>query len=109
MLWNSGTWLLPVDVKETQEGYTIMLELPGSHRDDIKIWQENGLLTISGEKKAPSGDRIHGERVYGKFERCFRLPKDANVDKIEANYRDGVVTVEIEKLAEAKPKAIKIN
>jgi len=86
-----------------------MVELPGSNRDDVKVWQDNDVLTVSGEKKAPSGNRVWNERVFGKFERSFSMPDDADKDRIEANYADGVVTVTIAKLEQAKPKNIKLN
>ena len=98
-----------VEIKQNEKGYTIMVELPGSTRDEIKIWQEKGLLTIAGEKKAQPGERVFSERAFGKFSRVFRLPEDADSEKIEANYRDGVVSVEIAKLEEAKPKNIEIK
>ena len=110
-----NTCLLSVEIKEDdnrQTGlrqYTVIVELPGSSRDDIKVWQEKGLLTVTGEKKAPSGNRLLSERVYGKLSRTFRLPDDANADKIEANYSNGIVTIEIPKLEEAKSKNIEVK
>jgi len=98
-----------VEIKQNEKGYTIMVELPGSTRDEIKIWQEKGLLTITGEKKAQAGERVFSERVFGKFSRVFRLPEDADFEKIEANYCDGVISVEIPKLEKAKPKSIDIK
>jgi len=86
-----------------------MMELPGSTRDDVKVWQENNILTITGEKKAPEGNRVWNERIYGKFERSFAIPANADREKIEANYADGVVTVMIPKTEAAKPKDIKVN
>jgi len=97
------------EIRETENAYTVLVELPGSTRDDIKIWQEDNMLTISGEKKAQTGNRVLNERVFGKFQRSFRLPENVDREKIEANYADGVVTVEIPKLEKAKPKDIKIN
>ncbi len=97
------------EIKEDENSYKIMIELPGSTRDEVKIWQEKNTLTISGEKKAPEGNRIWNERVYGKLERSFRIPGDANREKIEANYAEGVVTVNIPKLEAAKPRNIEVN
>ncbi|MCD6162387.1 MAG: Hsp20/alpha crystallin family protein [candidate division Zixibacteria bacterium] len=109
MMTYCKTCLPPAEIKQTENGYIIIMELPGSFRDDIKIWQENGILTITGEKKAPSGDRIFSERVFGEFTRSFRLPEDVDLDKIEANYSDGVITVEIPKQESVKPRNIKIK
>ena len=99
----------PVEITQSEKSYNIMVELPGSTRDEIKVWLEKGLLTITGEKKPQAGEKIFSERVFGKFSRLFRLPEDADLDNIEANYRDGVVSVEIAKLEEAKPKSINIK
>ncbi|MCP4581664.1 MAG: Hsp20/alpha crystallin family protein [candidate division Zixibacteria bacterium] len=98
-----------VEITESDKGFAIMMELPGSNRDEIKVWQENSIITISGEKEAQSGNRILNERIFGKFQRTFRLPDNVDREKIEANYSDGVVTVEIAKLEEASRKNIKIN
>jgi HSP20 family protein len=100
---------VPLEIKESENAFSIHLELPGSSRDDIKVWHENGILTITGEKKAPEGERLVSERAFGKFERSFRLPNTVAVDKIEANYENGVVIVEIPKLEAAKPREIKLN
>jgi len=98
-----------VEVEENKDNYIVTMELPGSTRDDIRVWQEKNILTISGEKKAPEGNKIWNERLFGKFERTFKLPDDANRDNIEANYADGVIRVEIPKMEQAKPKDIEIN
>ena len=103
------TCLPPAEIKEEDKQYTVIVELPGSLRDDVKVWQERGLLTITGEKKAPSGNRLFSERVFGEFSRVFRLPDDANANRIEANYSNGVVTVEIPKLEESKSKNIEVK
>lgn len=109
MLVNCRTCLPATEVRENENSYRITMELPGSSRDDVKIWQEKNVLTITGKKKAPEGNKVWTERVFGKFERSFSLPEDADRDKIEANYADGVVTVTIPKLEAARPKDIKIN
>jgi len=103
------TCLPPAEIKQTDNGFNIIMELPGSSHDDIKIWQEKGILTITGEKKAPSGERVFSERVFGKFTRSFRLSEDADLDRIEANYSDGVIIVEIPEKESAKPRNITIK
>jgi HSP20 family protein len=109
MFAKCNTWYPPIEVLETKKGYSIMMELPGSHRDDIKVWQEKGVLAITGEKKAPSEENVFGERAFGKFSRSFRLPEDADLEKIEANYSDGVIAVDIPKAEATKSKDIKIK
>ena len=109
MLVRCNTSYPPVEIMETDKGYSVMMELPGSQRDDIKVWQEDSILTITGEKKAPVGDEVFRERVFGKYSRSFSLPTDTDLEGIEANYRDGIITVDIPKLETAKPKNIEVN
>jgi HSP20 family protein len=99
----------PVEIKETAVAYNIAIEIPGSARDDIKIWSESGKLMVTGEKKIQPGNRLLAERVAGEFFRSFELPNDAATDKIEATYRDGVLTIEIPKTEQPKPKSIEIK
>jgi HSP20 family protein len=103
------TQQLPVEIKETEKDYQISLEIPGSARDDIKMWHEAGILTITGEKKIPETNRIWAERTGGQFSRTFQLPSDIKLDKIEANYQDGVLNVVIPKAEQAQPKTIEIK
>jgi len=99
----------PVEIKEAKDSFNISMEIPGSARDDIRIWSENGLLIITGLKKAASGHRIYAERVYGQFSRSFLLPENTDIAEIEADYHDGVLTLVIPRPAEIKPKTIEIK
>jgi HSP20 family protein len=101
-----------VDISENEDGYRLSFEIPGTMKDDVKIWVENDLLTVSGEKKNNLGKedvKVHSERSYGKFERSFRLPKNANKEEVKAEFIDGVLEVVIPKTEEAKPKEINIE
>lgn len=100
---------LPVEIKETEKDYQVIMEVPGSARDDIKIWQEDGILTITGEKKIPNTTRVWAERVGGQFTRTFQLPADIATGKIEASYQDGVLNVFIPKAEKAQPQTIAIK
>ena len=106
-------WAPLVDVVEANDAYVIKAELPEVDRKDITVKVENGVLTIAGERKAEvtsEENRIHRvERSYGKFVRTFRVPKNADVSKVGAEYKDGVLRVSVPKLAEAKPKSIDIT
>jgi len=111
-----SSWLPPVNIAEDQDNYLIELELPGVRRDDIKVTYTNGVLTIQGERKdekqerEQSGRQYHRmERVYGMFERSFRLPSTVRADRINAEFRDGVLTLTVPKAEEAKPRQITIN
>jgi len=101
--------LPPVEIKETEGYYQLMMEIPGSARDDIKVWNESGMLMITGEKKIPAGNKLLAGSIAGQFSRSFRIPDNAAIDKIEASYRDGVLTVAIPKIEQAKPKTIEVK
>ncbi len=101
-----------VDISENEDGYRLNFEIPGMMKDDVKIWVENDILIISGEKKSDFGKdevTVHSERSYGKFERSFRLPKNADKEKVRAEFVNGLLEVVIPKTEEAKPKQIEIK
>jgi HSP20 family protein len=106
-------WSPAVDVVETQEGYELKAEVPGIKKEDIRISFEGGLLTLKGEKKKENEEKnrnFHSvERVYGRFERSFRLPEGIKADAIKAKYDSGVLTIAIPKAEEAKPKEIAVT
>ena len=107
-----STWLPTMDVQETQDGIRLSLEVPGVRPDELKITVENGLLTVAGEKRV---EREHQngasgvERRYGRFERTVTLPQGVDADKIVAHCEHGVLTIELPKTAEAKPRTIEIS
>lgn len=102
-----------VDVEETEQEFLISAEIPGIKKDDIKITFENNYLTISGEKKAKKEVKEenyhHSERSYGKFSRTIAIPSGVMLDKIEAEYDQGVLNIKIPKSEEAKPKQIEVK
>jgi HSP20 family protein len=106
-------WYPSVDVFENPTGYEVKAELPGMKKDDIKITVEENVLTIQGEKKLEQETQKKNvqlnERYNGKFRRCFRLPGEVRAGGIKASYKDGVLTVELPKAEEAKPKEIEIG
>jgi HSP20 family protein len=106
-------WSPAVDIREREDAYLVELELPGLTKDDVKITMENNILTIQGEKKHEKeekrGDYHRTERVYGSFQRSFTLPSSVKNDKIEAQYKNGILTVSLPKVEEAKPKAIEVK
>ena len=97
----------------TAEHYEISLELPGVRDGDISIEVHDGRLTVTGEKrsshKEEGKDFYFSERVYGAFRRSFRLPGDADPDKVLATHKDGVLTIKIAKLTPKAPAPKKIN
>jgi len=109
-----GAWMPPVDIYTTgAHELVIKAEVPGMSKDEIDITIENFTLTIRGEKKteqAVKDDEFHRvERSYGTFTRSFALPHTVDAHKVEADYKDGVLTVKLPQREEAKPRQIKVN
>ncbi|MBW1992589.1 MAG: Hsp20/alpha crystallin family protein [Deltaproteobacteria bacterium] len=106
-------WVPAIDVSESGDKVTIKAEIPGIEAKDIEISMAGDTLTIKGEKKAEKeekGESFHlVERSYGAFSRSIRLPAAVDADKIEATYKNGVLTITCPKKEEVKPKAIEIK
>ncbi len=102
-----------VDVRETPDGYVIVADMPGVKEEDIDVHVEDGRLTLSGarhEMKENDDVTFHiAERHFGTFTRTFVLPREADLDKIEAKLERGVLTVTVPKRADAKPRKIEIK
>lgn len=109
----NGTWIPAVDVAEEDDAYVVKVELPGVNKEDVKIMLESNILTIRGEKKAEGEVKQKNyhrtERSYGAFQRSFTLPTSVKNDKIDAVYKDGILTVSLPKAEEAKPKQIEVK
>jgi HSP20 family protein len=108
-----GTWSPVVDIYEKKDSIVLKAEVPGLEKDDISVVVEENVLTIKGEKKQENDvekDRLHRvERTYGSFERSFTLPKTVDQEKLEAEYRNGVLVITLPKVPEAKPKQIEVS
>ncbi len=103
-----------VNTRENENGYNIEVDLPGVKKDDITVDINNGVLTVSGERKykneVKEKDYYKVESSFGKFERSFRLPEDVDVDNIKAESKDGVLEVELPKVKkDEKKKKIEIK
>ncbi|SRR5579883_184590 len=102
-----------MDVSESDEKFLITAELPGMDIKDIQITTIEGMLTIKGEKKKEEKEEHTGyfrqERVYGAFQRSVSLPNTADLDRAEASFKNGVLTLSIPKKAGAQTKEVKIN
>ena len=105
--------LIVVNVERTEKNVTIEAELPGIDRKDVKVEVKDNLLTISGErkreKKTENTENCCVERYYGKFERSFNLGDTVNADKVTAEYKNGVLTLNLPKKEAALPKEISIE
>jgi HSP20 family protein len=109
-----GAWMPPVDIYSTGEHeLVIKAEIPGMSKDDIDITVENFVLTIRGEKKTEQtvkDEQVHRvERSYGAFTRSFALPHTVDSNNVQAEYKDGVLTIKLPIREEAKPRQIKVN
>lgn len=111
--FSTSRWLPNMDVQEDRDRFTISMELPGLSKDDVSLTVREGMLTIEGERKQEDekeGVNYHRvERRYGKFLRSFQLPVRVQEDKIEAVFKEGVLTVQIPKAEEVKPKQIAVK
>ena len=108
-----AAWAPLVDISEDDKEYTIKAELPGLRKEDVKITVENGVLVISGERqeeKEEKNKRFHRiERAYGAFVRSFTLPDNADAEKVQAEFRNGMLLVHLPKTERAQAKQVQIQ
>ena len=109
----SSYWTPAVDILEADDAYTVEAELPGLKKDEVKISVQDNILTLRGEKKDERKESKKGylrmETSYGSFTRSFTLPTTINPSKIEAEFKDGILKIQIPKAEEAKPKMIEVK
>jgi HSP20 family protein len=112
-LTTSGSFIPPVDIYEDENSISLRLEIPGMKQDDIDIRLENNTLTVRGERKFEKEEKEENfhriERRYGSFARSFTLPNTVDTDSVNADYKDGVLSISLGKRAETKPKQIKVG
>jgi HSP20 family protein len=108
-----GAVVPAVEIGEDDDRYVVTLEVPGAKKEDITVETHENVLTIRGEKRSEREEKReqsrYVERRYGSFSRSFTLPSNAAADRVAASFKDGVLTVELPKLEEAKPKAVSIK
>ena len=108
-----AVWSPAVDIYETDNEVVLKAEVPGVNQKDIDIQVENNTLTLRGERKIDketARENYHRiERSYGSFLRSFTLPGTIDQEKIRADYKDGVLKIEMPKLEETKSKQIKVS
>ena len=102
-----------VDITETVKGYNVTAELPGMDEKNIEVKIANGMLTIKGEKQEEKEEKKQDyyvrERSFGSFERTFPVPEGVDLDKVDASFKKGVLTVTLPKTAEAQKAEKKIT
>jgi HSP20 family protein len=107
-----GVYSPRIDINETADTINVSAEMPGMNQNDIDVSVHDGILTISGEKKVQDGGKVvnyhHTERSYGCFTRDVSLPDTVNIDKMEAAYKNGVLSITVPKTREAIAESRKI-
>jgi HSP20 family protein len=102
-----------VDIYDNDENIIIKAELPGIDKKDIVIDVKDGVLTLKGERSFDNEVKEEKyycrERTFGKFERVFRIPADVDPEKIRADYKDGILKIDIPKPEEQQPKQITVH
>ena len=106
-------WSPEVDISEDDHGYVLKADLPEMKKDDVRVTVEEGILSVSGERKSEKEDqkkKFHRiERSFGTFRRSFTLPEDADSTKVTAEFRDGVLKVHLPTTTRAKSKATQVK
>lgn len=107
-------WFSPsVDVSETEKEYLFQFDLPGMTEKELELSVTGRELHVSGERKQDAENKDlkthRSERFFGRFERTFVLPEEANAEKIEANFKNGVLEIRVPKVEAVQPKTIPIR
>lgn len=109
----AGTWVPAVDIVETPEKIVMRAEVPGIPQEQIDLQVADGVLTLKGERKFEKEENKENyhriERAYGQFQRSFTLPTSVDAEKIAATYEAGVLTVDLPKREENKPKKVSVK
>jgi len=110
---NGQGWYPKVDIVENESDFVLSAELPGMNREDIQVSLEDGVLTVSGERKfeeeKEGKNYLHRERTYGRFTRSFQMGKNVQADKISATYKEGLLHIVLPKAEEVKPRQIEVT
>jgi HSP20 family protein len=108
-----GAWSLDLDVEETDDTYVLHAEMPGVKPGDIEVKLDEGVLYIEAERKFYEDKAAEGfrrvERRFGQLHRAIRLPSRVDPEKIEATYKDGLLTVTLRKTEDAKARTIPVS
>jgi HSP20 family protein len=105
--WSVATWP-HVEVSETDNEVKLVAELPGMEEKDIELSFREGMLILKGEKKSETNGTVYSERWHGQFERTFQLGPDVDPEKINAEFKNGVLTITAGKRPEAQRQVKRI-
>jgi HSP20 family protein len=108
---DASGWTPPVDVYETPDSYTVIVELAGFSSDQFALHAQDDALIITGERapEGGSGQFLHIERGHGAFSRRFKFPQQIAVRDVKADFKDGLLTVTVPKLARPGPRRVEIS
>jgi len=105
-------WSPSVDIYETEDALTVKADLPEVKVEDIDVRVENQTLTLRGQRKFSKEENVKGyhriERSYGEFVRSFAVPSTVDTEKVQADYKNGVLTITLPKKEAAKPRQVKV-
>jgi HSP20 family protein len=108
-----GATTLPIDVTENEGALIVKAAVPGVEPGELNVTIENNVLTIRGETRHESNgenEKVYRREVsYGAFARSIRLPENLNLEAVDAEFKNGLVTIKLPRQPEEKPKALKIN
>jgi HSP20 family protein len=107
------TFYLPVDIKETENGYMVQAPIPGVRPEDVEVTFSDGVLTINAtrreEREQREGRFLRREIAFGNYQRRIALPGDVQADNISARFENGVLTVEVPRSARPEPRRIEVQ
>jgi HSP20 family protein len=105
-------WSPAVDIFETEDALKLKADIPDVKTEDIDVRVENQTLTLRGQRKFEQDENVKGhhriERSYGEFVRSFAVPATVDTEKVQADYRNGVLTITLPKKEAAKPRQVKV-
>ena len=108
-----GGWTPALDLFEDKDNVYVRVELPGMKKEEIELSLHDGSLSVSGERKGEekfqNAELSRSERFFGRFQRTITLPTPVASEKVNAQYKDGILTVTLPKAEEAKPRHIAVN
>ena len=103
----------PLEFRENEDSYYVLMDLPGFDRSEVEVTYENGCLVIAGERTPRVRDEktkvLQTELSYGRFHREIPLPASADAEQVSAELENGMLVLTIQKIAEAKPRRIKVE
>jgi len=109
----ASAWSPAVDIAESDAAFVVKMELPGVAKEDVRITMEQNILTVKGEKKqekeSKTPDYHRVERSYGSFQRSFTLPSTVTADRVDASFRDGILSITLPKAEASRPKEIEVK